>query len=214
MVVGSSGQVGGQPRAIFQQGGKVGSIKATGGNITAVKGKNGGHWVKSPERIRIAYRGQEGSQGSGVPLTKRGSGGQINGMLNTVKISNKDGRDRADEAGAEAVEEILSLSKNRGRGMEVDEGEGTYRGKLCGPWGDLLNSCSREAGEDSHNSRTLRLNQGGGEALVPLGRGQRGQEGGRENLLEENQVWLAVSDEGKKGTKISPLVCIEAEDGE
>ena len=170
--------------------------------------------MKSPERIRIAYRGQEGSQGSGVPLTKRSSGGQINGVLNTVKISNKDGRDRADEAGPEAVEEILSLSKNRGRGMEVDEGEGTHRGQLCGPWGDLLNSCSREAGEDSHNSRTLRLNQGGGEALVPLGRGQRGQEGGREDLLEENQVWLAVSDERKKATKISPLVCIEAEDGE
>ena len=170
--------------------------------------------MECSEGIGISHRGQEGSQGGGVPLTKGSSGGQINGMLNTVKVSNKDGRDRADEAGAEAVEEVLSLSKNRGRGMEVDEGEGTHRGQLCGPWGDLLNSCSREAGEDSHNSRTLRLNQGGGEALVPLGRGQRGQEGGREDLLEENQVRLAVSDEGKKATKISPLVCIEAEDGE
>ena len=128
--------------------------------------------MKSPERIRIAYRGQEGSQGSGVPLTKRGPGGQINGMLNTVKVSTTDGRARADEAGAEAVEEVLSLSKNRGRGMEVDEGEGTHRGQLCSPRGDFLNSCSREAGKDSHDSRTLRLNQGGGEALVPMGRGQ------------------------------------------
>ena len=75
--------------------------------------------MKSPERIRIAYRGQEGSQGSGVPLTKRSSGGQINGVLETVEISNKDGRDRADEVGAEAVEEVLSLSKNRGRAWRL-----------------------------------------------------------------------------------------------
>ena len=128
--------------------------------------------MKSPERIRISYRGQEGSQGSGVPLTKGSSGGQINGVLEAVEISNKDGRYRADEVGAEAVEEVLSLSENGGRGMEVDEGEGTHRGQLCSPWGNLLDSRSREAGEDSHNSRTLRLNQGGGEALVPMGRGQ------------------------------------------
>ena len=84
--------------------------------------------MECPERVRISHRGQEGSQGSGVLLTKGGSGGQINGVLETVEISNKDGRDRADEVGAEAVEEVLSLSKNRGRGMEVDERKGTHRG--------------------------------------------------------------------------------------
>ena len=75
MVVGGTRQVASQPRAILQQGGEVDSIKAAGGDITAVKGKDEGHGVECPEGIRISHRGQEGSQGSGVPLTKRSSGG-------------------------------------------------------------------------------------------------------------------------------------------
>jgi len=81
-----------------------------------------------------------------VPLAKRSSGGKIQRVLKTIKIPNKDGRDRADEARAEAVEEILSLSVDRGWGMNVNEGEGTNRGQLCNPRGELLDRGAREAG--------------------------------------------------------------------
>ena len=99
MVVGVSGQVAGQPQAILQQGGEVDSVKATGGKITAVERKNGGQRVECLEGVRIAHRGQEGSQGSGVPLTKGNSGGQIKRMLKAIKVTDQDGQDRAEEAG-------------------------------------------------------------------------------------------------------------------
>jgi len=46
-------------------------------------------------------------------------------VLKAVKVPNKDGRDRADEVGVEAVEEVFPLSEDRGWGMDVNEGEGT-----------------------------------------------------------------------------------------
>ena len=134
--------------------------------------------------------------------------------MKTVKISNKDGRDRADEAGAEAVEEVLSLSKNRGRGMEVDKREGTHRGQLCSPWGDLLDSCSREAGEDSQDEVAASTRKSRGPEGVASRGGQRRHQVEGGGFLDEDEMGFCLSDDGRQASEISLLVGVEREEGD
>jgi hypothetical protein len=77
-----------------------------------VEGENGGFGVEGSDRIRVPDRGQEGSEGSRVPLAKRSYGGQVLGMLEAVKVF------RAEQAGAETVEEALSFSIDGGWGVD------------------------------------------------------------------------------------------------
>jgi hypothetical protein len=50
--------------------------------------------------------------------------------------------------------------------------------------------------------------------LVVVGSGKGGQNLGRFNFLKENQVRLAVSDDGVEAAQVCPLVCVEAYDRE
>ena len=116
--------------------------------------------------------------------------------------------------GVEAGEKGLPLEDHFRWSMDVDEGEGSNGGQLSHSRLQFHHRGTRQAREDCAGPRTLRLNEGGGEALVAVSGGQRGEVRDRKYFLEEDKVRLAVSDEGMEAPQVCPLIGIEAEDRE
>ena len=136
----------------------------------------------------------------------------VNKVKETIEIPYENGGDRSGEVRLEAGEE--GLSKEGGDiswSMDVDKGKGSNRDQLGMSRSQLHHRGTRQAGQDSADPRTLRLNESGGEAAVVVSRGQGGKVGDRENFLEEDEVRLAVSDEGMEAPQVCPLVSIEAD---
>ena len=94
----------------------------------------------------------------------------VNKVKETIEIPYENGGDRSGEVRLEAGEE--GLSKEGGDiswSMDVDKGKGSNRDQLGMSRSQLHHRGTRQAGQDSADPRTLRLNKGGGETAVIVG---------------------------------------------